>query len=134
MTIHGITYIGHLKDEFGYFVKFDIRGIVYEYEIECFWVEKIEQIARHSEAKALQMAKQNGTLVDKGIRKEGEPNDTSRKADGRSEILPRHEIIRDTDTTKPRPDVAKPDANETIRKALAIVQGKRLEGVTGRRV
>lgn len=129
MTVHGITYIGYSKDEFGYYVKFDINGITYEYEIAGVWVDKIEQISRHSEAKALQIARQYGIVVNKEKR-EGEENVTKRKVDNsgntseQSEVRPRRDGVRSTDTDQPGSSVARPIVNETIRKARRIVQGE----------
>lgn len=151
MTKFGITYIGYSKDEFGYLVKFSVRGTDYEYEMPFFWAEKIEQIARHSEPKALNMAKEQGTLVTKELREEKEkntrkrrfPNETpiekesnsiqvGRDFEGRPKTGPGSKAIHSPNGDRPRPNVAEAVPSKAILKARRLMSRARDEGNAGR--
>lgn len=119
MTRHGITYIGYEKDEFGYLVKFNINGIIYKYEMELYWLEKVEQVARHSEPKALQMAKRYGQIVDK-IKPE------KRKKNGTA-------TFNSSADATGRPGMAEAIVGNPIQRARELVRRKRMEGQSGKR-
>ncbi len=58
-----ITYIGCESGDRGEIIKFDIDGKRYEYDVGFYFMEKINNLARHSPKKALNLAKQSGRLV-----------------------------------------------------------------------
>ncbi len=134
MTKFGITYIGYEKDTFGWLVKFDIKGVIYKYEVPFFWVEKIEQIARNSEPKALNMAKRQGTWINEGKRSSNEDspttkqNDSSREIEERPEVLSRPEGLRSRDTSRSRPGMAEPTTSQAILRAREVMRRVRGEG------
>ncbi len=146
MTKFGITYIGYEKDEFGYLVKFSVRGIAYTYEMPFYWAEKIDCIARNSEPKALNMAKKQGTLVtkephglkDKNTRKEvsndnstTKENDSGREIQGRPEASPRSEAIHTDNSDELGPNMAESSPTEAILRAREIVRQHQREGDAG---
>jgi len=129
MTRHGITYIGYEKDAFGYLVKFNINGIIYKYDLEFYWVEKVERIARHSEPKALQMAKRYGQVVDKiESEKRKDKHGSNRNTEERHKTDARPEAVCPSNSIEFRLSLAKPVVDSAIQRALKLVQKQRLEG------
>lgn len=58
-----ITYIGCESGVRGEIVKFDIDGKRYEYDVGFYFMEKISNLARHAPGRALNLAKDAGTLI-----------------------------------------------------------------------
>ena len=128
MTKFGITYKGYEKDTWGYSVKFQVKNTTYVYEVPFYWMEKIDQIARHSEPKALNMAKKVGDLVD--AREVDNGYTEEKRNDARAEVEKRPEDTSQHPTSSVRPvnrdehgsNMAKQDAASTILKARNLVQ------------
>ena len=139
MTKFGITYTGYEKDTFGWIVKFDIKGIIYKYEVPFFWVEKIEQIARNSEPKALNMAKKQGIWINEGKRSSNdnsttddtEQNDSSQEVEARPEVLSRPEELRSSNTSRGRPGMAESSTSQAILRAREVMRRVRGESNVG---
>ena len=136
MTKFGITYRGYTKDEFGYEVRFQVKDTIYIYEVPFYWMEKINQIARHSEPKALNMAKKFGDLVNTERAyhggSKGEHDSSRDDSERRPEADSQSSSIRTGDGDSDGQDVAKRDASSTILKARNIVQGARDESLISR--
>ncbi len=137
MTKFGITYLGHTKDEFGYTVMFQVKGKVYMYELPFYWMEKIILIARHSEPKALNMAKKVGELINTRRVRDGHTERAVDKArastEERSDVTPRSETLRSDNTNDSGQHVAEQNTPSAILKARNLVQKSRNEGNTGRK-